>query len=539
MKWQRKLEDDRQKLDSFDGNLEKVVRERTEEFVRREAEWTRILEENPAGIVLADAMTRKVSWANPSALAILAGSLEEVRARFDRDGFPSGQGLPEAGADAPRAHHTVEFRLTASPGTEVPVLLSVRRVVYNGLDHLLYAFLDITEYKQMEARLQQAQKMGAVGTLAGGIAHDFNNLLQAILGSIQLILLKGDVTQQGRKLLNQVEKAVQRGADLIRQLLTFSRKVESQLRPVDLNHEIRKIVGLLDKTLPRQVRIELDLSEDVDRIDADPLQLEQVITNLATNARDAMPRGGSMTLRTWRVRLDEENCKGLMDLEPGEYAVIRVSDTGTGMDRETLEHIFEPFFTTKEVGKGTGLGLAMVYGTVKSHGGHITCWSRLGFGTSFDIYLRPSTLPAVSPEPTTEKRPERTRDSGTILVVDDEEPILHLGVEALGSSGYTVLAAESGEKALELFEAERERIDLVILDLGMPGMGGHACFQQLKEMDPGVKVIIASGYTDFERRKQMLDEGAVAFVGKPYRFSEILTIIREALPKNQEGDSKG
>ena len=431
----RTWEEDRRKLNECGTELDNRIRERTAELAGREKELTGILENNPAGILLIEAATGRVSWANSNALKIFGASLAEVGNHLPGEAFPVQRDPP---VETIGSHGNVcisECRIPISGAEDVPVLMSVGRIAYNGAEHFLHAFFDITEYKQLENQLLQVQKMGAVGTLAGGIAHDFNNLLQAILGSVQLVLLKGDVTPQGRKLLHQVEKTVQRGADLIRQLLTFSRKVESRLRPLDLNQEIRRVVTLLGRTIPRPIRIELDLTEDLEQIDGDPLHLEQVIVNLAVNSRDAMPHGGTLTIQTKRVLLDEESCRGRMDLEPGEYTLLRISDTGTGMDRETLEHIFEPFFTTKEVGKGTGLGLAMVYGIIKSHGGHISCWSRPGCGTSFDIHLRLATGDAVPLERGEDQGLEVCKEAGTILLVDDEEPILQLGAEVLEGCG--------------------------------------------------------------------------------------------------------
>ncbi|MCE5243858.1 MAG: response regulator [Syntrophobacteraceae bacterium] len=531
----RKLEDNRKLLEEYGRDLERKVAERTGELARREEEVTWILENLPAGILLVSAVAGEVAYANSHALRILGGNLEAAGRRLARNDGPWGQERPEDVSNV----RISECRLPVSSGMDAPVLTGCSRILHNGAEHYLLVFIQMSEYKRLEARFRQDEKMCAVGTLAGGVAHDFNNLLQAILGSAQLFQLRGGVSEKGRKLLDQVEKAVQRGSDLIHQLLTFSRRVESRLRPLDLNQELRRISVQMEKTIPKQISIELDLGEDVGKIEADPLHLEQAVVNLAANARDAMPEGGCLTLKTRRVCLSGADCRELAGLEPGEHAVLSVTDTGTGMDCKILEHIFEPFFTTKEVGKGTGLGLATVYGIVRGHGGHISCTSKQGCGTSFDIYFRLAADDAACEDRDRDQTVVERSETGNILVVDDEEPVLQLGVEVLEGCGYRVHPAENGERALEIFEKEMGKIDLVILDLGMPGIGGLACFHRLRDMDRDLKIVIASGYTDIQKRKEMMDAGASAFVGKPYRFGELISIVRRLLPGKQFNDFMG
>jgi len=383
------------------------------------------------------------------------------------------------------------------------------------------------EKKKLEIQLQRAQKMEAVGTLAGGVAHDFNNILQAISGYVQLLLIKKEINNTERLYLKQIDKSTQKAAELTKQLLIFGRKVESELRPLSLNQEIIEIYKLFQRTIPKMIDIELDLAEDLEHINADPSQLEQIMMNLGLNARDAMPDGGKLTFKTKNVILDKAYCKTHVDVVPGKYIQLSVSDTGLGMNREILEHIFEPFYTTKETGKGTGLGLAIVYGLVESHGGNIMCYSEPGQGTVFKVYF-----PAIAIEELEQKIEEEIVIRGgheTVLIVDDEEALRDQGRDILNKYGYTTIAAESGEKAIEIYKRGKDKIDLVILDIGMPGMGGYNCLEQLSKINPEIKVIVASGYATSSRVKETLKSGASDFIGKPYRFTDMLKKVRELL----------
>jgi two-component system cell cycle sensor histidine kinase/response regulator CckA len=272
--------------------------------------------------------------------------------------------------------------------------INVVIIEWTGQPASLNFLRDTTARRQLETALMHAQKMGAVGTLAGGWAHDFNNLLQGIQGYTELLLLDKPAGDNDYTELQEISKAAGRGAELTRQLLTFSRKVESRLRPVNLNREVLNVTQLLRRTIPKMIRIELRLAPELRQVNADANQIEQVLMNLAVNANDAMPGGGRFAIETANVTLDEKYCMMHEGARPGEHVLLSVTDTGCGMDKETLEHIFEPFYTTKGVGKGTGLGLAMVYGIVKNHWGYITCSSKLGTGTPFKIYL-PATAVAA------------------------------------------------------------------------------------------------------------------------------------------------
>ncbi len=375
----------------------------------------------------------------------------------------------------------------------------------------------------------QAQKMAAVGNLAGGIAHDFNNILQAIIGHVDL--LSYDLGEQGPRYhrLKQIESAAQRATDLIGQLLTFSKKGESKPRALSLNSEIKEVMKLITSTIPKMITIELQLDPDLRMIDADPVQVNQILMNLAVNGRDAMPDGGKLVIGTKNVTLDEEYCRIRSGLRPGEYVMLWVSDTGHGIEKDVLDHIFEPFYTTKGVGKGTGLGLSTVYGIVKSHQGHIICESEPGRGATFKVYF-----PALGKagQRLCEEEGEDSLVMGgteTILLVDDEAGIREYCKELLRGYGYTVLTARSGEEALEVFLRERGRIELVILDLIMAGMGGKQCLDEMLKLDPQVKVLMITGYTVSDRIRETLEAGARGVLNKPFGAQDMAKMIRRIL----------
>jgi CheY-like chemotaxis protein len=340
--------------------------------------------------------------------------------------------------------------------------------------------------------------------------------------------------EPGFRELREVIRASKRGAELTQQLLTFSRKVESKREPLDLNQEVRELRQLLERTLPKMIEVEFNLAHDLRTINADSAQLKQVLMNLALNAKDAMPDGGKIVIETQNITLDQEFSKRYAEVKSGDYVLLSMADTGHGMEKETLEHIFDPFYTTKEVGKGTGLGLAIVYGIVKNHEGYVMCFSRPGSGTSFRIYLPVSEV-ARDHEEVGESLESKSPAMGgdeTILLVDDEEFIRELGVDVLGQAGYTVLTASNGEQALEVYRKEQAHIDLIILDLIMPGMGGKKCLAELHKIGPQARVLIASGYSPDASTKGALETGAAGFINKPYDNKQLLDLVRKVLDKN-------
>jgi len=388
--------------------------------------------------------------------------------------------------------------------------------------------VDITESKSLRAQLVQAQKMEAIGTLAGGIAHDFNNLLTVILGYAEFLLSDGSCGAHDREDLDKIRIAAGRGADLVQRLLTFSRKTETRPVPLNLNDEIEQVSKLLARTLPKMITIELGLSDDLAIVNADPTQIEQVIMNLAVNAKDAMPDGGKIVIETRNIGLDETYCAIHLEAKPGPSVVLSVSDTGYGMDQECMEHIFEPFYTTKVSGKGTGLGLAVVYGIVHQHGGHIRCYSEPGQGTTFRIYL-PALRMTGAEKPASQDVPEPRGGSETVLLVDDEKFVRELGQRILQRAGYRVLTATNGKEALGMYGEQQGRISLVILDLIMPEMDGNKCLETLLKIDPKARVLLSSGYASGGTRKLADELGARGFVGKPYIAKRFLQAVRDIL----------
>jgi PAS domain S-box-containing protein len=428
-----------------------------------------------------------------------------------------------------RGGETVWIAWTYKPIFDSSGQLTEILCIGNDITELKHA---AQEKKTLEAQLQGAQKMEAIGTLAGGIAHDFNNILQAIIGYTQILLMGKELGNPDYEKLEAIEASAQRASELTKRLLIFGRKVESQLKPVDLNQEVVQVSKMLERTIPKMIKIELNLADGLQVTNGDPVQIEQIMMNMGVNARDAMPDGGKLFFETKNVTLDEKFCKNHLGANPGEYVLLKISDTGHGMGKELQEHIFEPFFTTKETGKGTGLGLAMVYGIVKSHRGYISCTSKPGDGTAFSIYF-PIIRSKIDSRVSKEAEAPIKGGTETILLVDDEESIRQLGEEMLGRFGYTVLTASDGEGALELYEKENKHVDLVILDLSMPGMGGKRCLKKLVEMNPRVKVIIASGYSFNGPSKDAIDAGAKGFVGKPYEVRQMLQVIREVMDNKE------
>lgn len=387
---------------------------------------------------------------------------------------------------------------------------------------------DISEKIRLQRQLSQAQKMEAIGTLSGGIAHDFNNILQAMLGSIQLLLSQKGVEHPDRRYLTVLEKSVDRAQQLTSRLLYVGRNIESDLRPVNLNEEMKDQVKLLERSLPKMVFIDQVYGDQLQLIKADITQIQQVVLNLAINASQAMPDGGKLLLQTGNTYIDEAYVNSNQGFDVGDYVVLVISDTGCGMDDETLNNIYDPFFTTKSIGEGTGLGLSMAYGIVKNHGGVMTCYSEVGVGTTFKIYF-----PAILHERRQLSREivedPLTGGTETILIVDDEQILLELGCDILAGFGYTVLKADSGETALDLLHLQKEHIDLVVLDLNMPGMGGHKCLEEIQKLTFSPKVIIASGYSMNGNAQVMLDSGAQGFLAKPFQVRKFITTVRQVL----------
>jgi two-component system cell cycle sensor histidine kinase/response regulator CckA len=394
---------------------------------------------------------------------------------------------------------------------------------------VLGIFWDVTDQRLLEAKVRHVQKMEAIGQLASGVAHDFNNLLTVILGNVSLLRAGRAPGEIDEELLNTTEKAALRAAELTNKLLGFARRTTLRLVETNLNTCVEETVMILRRTIDPAIRIEVNLAPQLWRIEADPSQMNQVLMNLCLNARDAMPTGGRLRLETSNGVLDEDYARQHLEARPGEFVRLRVEDTGHGIPPEVRQRIFEPFFTTKEPGKGTGLGLAMVFGIVKQHQGWIDCYSELDRGTRFDVYLPRYHRPEES-APRTAAAQLPAQGHETILLVDDEAMIRTLGQNILQSYGYRVLVAEDGAKAVEIYRRDPQQIDLVLLDVTMPGLSGRDAYEQMMQFNPEVRVLFASGYSA-EEIAQWPGDHVQGFVRKPYLPEELAQAVRARLEK--------
>ncbi len=397
----------------------------------------------------------------------------------------------------------------------------------------VYLFND-TKRKRLEQQLIQAQKMEGLGTLAGGIAHDFNNILAIILGYTNRLETLDSKAETSRS-VKIIKEAVERGAALVQQLLTSARQTEARFSSVDLNGLFCELEKMLQATFPKMINFELRLQPDLPLINADRSQIHQVLLNLCVNARDAMRDGGTLILET-SMTPGTELMEEFTGAGTQNYACIRVRDTGVGMSKQVKSHIFEPFFTTKERSKGTGLGLSVVYGVVNNHRGFIQVESEPNAGTTFTVYLPVEHSAEEAGGGIVAKAPRKQNAPQTILLVEDEEMLRDLGVTILESEGYRVIAAKDGMEAVELFEAHRDDIGLVVCDLGLPRLGGREAFLKMKESRPAVRAIVASGYLEPMIRSEMLKAGVLDTIQKPYDFNDLLTKIRSAIGPEVDDD---
>jgi PAS domain S-box-containing protein len=400
------------------------------------------------------------------------------------------------------------------------------RMVILGNGKQLMTFEDITDIKKMEAELFHAQNMEAVATLAGGIAHAFNNILMGIQGYTALMISETKADHPAYSRLKRIEKQVKSGSDLTSQLLAFSSGGRYEVKPCSMNDLIEKTSNAFGQTR-KDIKIHKALETDIWAVEIDQAQIEQVLINLYVNAQQAMPRGGDVTLKTRNVTLDEAYVRNYK-VKPGNYVMLTVTDTGVGIDDRAKERIFEPFFTTREMGHGRGLGLASAYGIIRGHQGIINIYSEEGQGTTFNIFL-----PATEKTAVKETVPPKGLlvGSETILFVDDEDVIIDVNREILESLGYKVVAAKSGQEALEVYRKLQGKINLIILDMIMPGMDGEATYDSLKKVNPEIRVILSSGYSKNEQAKAILEKGCQAFIQKPFSISDLSMTIRQVLDK--------
>ncbi len=423
----------------------------------------------------------------------------------------------------------IEMAALRADGTEFPVELSITRVPAEGSPVFTGFIRDITERKQLEGQLRQLQKMESIGQLAAGVAHDFNNILAVIQGNTDLVLggmVEGSDVEES---LKQVAAAAKRGAGLTRQLLAFSRKEEMQPEEMSLNDVVSGMTRMLGRLLGAEVALQFVPSANLPAVNGDVGMIEQVLLNLAVNARDAMPRGGQLFISTAARTVDDTHVQGNLESCAGQFVCLRVSDTGTGIAPDVLPRIFEPFFTTKEVGKGTGLGLATVYGIVKQHQGWLEVESEVGQGTTFNVYLPASYEAAVSPVQSHSSALPRGR-SETILVAEDEPALLLLAARLLRNLGYDVLEAASGVEAIEQWERHGGKVDLLVTDLVMPdGLTGRELAKKMETGESGLRVIYTSGYSPEMRETAFVFREGTNFLQKPYEPHKLAKAVRDCL----------
>lgn len=505
-------------------------RKRTEHQLMESEEKYRLLVDNAADAIFIS-RNGAIEFFNPKANHLAACDKETMRRlRFSDLIHPDDRiQVMDFMDDVENRATPIQARFSNAKEETIWVLISAVPIIWRGLEASLIFARDITDQKEMESRLLHSQKMESVGTLAGGIAHDFNNLLMGMQGYISLLLVDPDTPFAMREKLQSVEQQIQSGAGLTRQLLGFARGGKYDVQPTNMVELVNKSADLFART-HKEMRIHRDFRDQDVRAEVDRTQLEQVLLNMYLNAWQATKNHGEIYLTVRHVELSNEFLKAF-NLKEINYLMIRVRDTGEGMNRETLQRVFEPFFSRRERGRGTGLGMASAYGIIKNHGGVITVDSSPGNGAIFDVYL-PTTEKALKEEP--ERKRDLTTGTGRILMIDDESMILDVGKAMLTKLGYRVTAIQNCREALSWFNENRDSVDLVVLDMVMPDMNGSEMFTELKQLDASVNVLLSSGYSLNEDAKALLAAGARGFIQKPYNLAGLSSKIREVMVQNVE-----
>ncbi|MDY6839297.1 MAG: response regulator [Thermodesulfobacteriota bacterium] len=497
----------------------------TQELLPPKHHFEAVLENMSEGIL--EVFSERVTYANSAALSLFELSLERLLGSSLQDIFDESVRAQVAALWTSGSDKVSEI------GLDRPLELNGRQVTIKGIpvqeetSAAIIMIRDVTEKERIQAQRWQSQKMETIGTLAEGIAHDVNNMLMGIQGNVCLMLMDTEPTDPHYEPLKSVEKVVESGARLTSYLLGYARKGKQDVEPIDLNRLVEETSETFAKTR-KHINVSRDLDEDLLLIEGDRNQMEQVLLNLLVNTEDAMPQGGNLILRTVNTTHKEMQGK-LYDPLPGTYVLLTVTDTGVGMDEETAERVFDPFFTTKDMGRGIGLGLAAAYGIIKGHGGYVDVESVKGRGTSFSVYL-----------PAAERKVQRTvsraegmmEGTGTVLLVDDEEVILEVGQELLEALGYRVLTARDGKEALGVLTEHSDVIELVLLDMVMPNMGGGETYDRMRELKPDVRVLLSSGFSIDGDATEILERGCNGFIQKPFTMRQLSQKIGEVL--NQE-----
>jgi PAS domain S-box-containing protein len=505
-----------------------AARARTSALRASETRFRRLAESGIIGITISDA-TGRVLEANDTFLGMAGSSREDLLAGRIVWQFlaPGGRSRGAASADAAPPGRAWEGEYRRKDGRPVPVLVAVAPLE-NG--ESISISLDLSERKRLEEQFRQAQKMEAVGRLAGGIAHDFNNVLSVVLSYSELIGAELEPDEPLRADVEEIRTAALRATDLTRQLLAFSRQQILEPKLLSLNRTLAGMERMLRRLLGADIALTILHGAELWNVEADPGQIEQIVMNLAVNARDAMPEGGKLTIQTGNVELDEEYARAHHDVPAGAYVMLAVSDTGTGMDAETQARIFEPFFTTKEKGKGTGLGLATVFGIVKQSRGHIWVYSEPGKGTTFKIYF-PRGTGTADVRPSERPAPESVRGNETILLVEDDAQVRAVARNVLRRNGYVVLEASNGGEALLICEQHGAKIDLLLTDVVLPLTSGRQLAERLRPMRPQMKVLFMSGYTDDAVLQHGILDSGVAYLQKPLTPASLTRKVREVLER--------
>jgi PAS domain S-box-containing protein len=510
-------------------------RKRAEEALREsEGRYRDLYENAPNAYFSVSTVDGSILRCNNAAMLLLGYDMKTMLGMnaFDLyadtpDGVPKAQEAFKR-FSAGESIRDVELQMKHKNGRPIWISLSVECVKDSdgNIVESRSMVIDISERKRLEAQLQQAQKMEALGTLSGGIAHNFNNLLMAIIGNASVVLLDLDSSHPHYNNLKNIYKLVKNGSKLTSQLLGYAREGRYDVKPISLNQLVKETSDLFGETR-KEITIHKEFTEKLYGIEVDQEQIEQVLLNLYVNAADAMPTGGDLFLKTMNV--NDKDLRGKpYEPKPGNYVSLTVRDTGLGMDEKTIGHIFDPFFTTKGLARGTGLGLASTYGIIKGHGGYIDVHSEEGKGTIFEI-----CLPAFEEEVPEEKEisGELLMGKEFVLLVDDEELVLNAGEQMLRKLGCEVLLASSGQEALELYKKDQDKIDIVLLDVVMPGMGGGETYDRMKEINPGIKVLLSSGYGIDEQATEILERGCDGFIQKPFDLGQLSQRIREIVDK--------